>query len=71
MHSNNQRFAHWMEIEGLKDIDVARRMEIDVAYIWRIRLGKRAVADAFAWKFGKTYGFDLAQKLFRIEREPA
>lgn len=71
MHKNNERFANWMSACVLSDSDVAEKMKIDKAYIWRIRKGEREIADSFAWKFGQAYGFDLAQRLFSFDKEPA
>lgn len=69
------KFAAWMQFEGNTDSSVAKRVGVGTVYVWKLRHGKVALSDSFAWKFGRVYGFELAQKLFEArtaqEKEPA
>lgn len=61
------KFAAWMQFEGNTDSSVAKRVGVGTVYVWKLRHGKVALSPSFAWKFGRAYGFDLAQKLFANE----
>ena len=63
------KFAAWMQFEGNTDSSVAKRVGVGTIYIWKLRHGKVALSPSFARKFGEAYGFDLAKKLFGVERE--
>ena len=67
----NKRLADWMSAMQLNDRQVAESVGVDVAYVWRMRNGRIAVADSFAWKFAAAYGYDTARRLFQTERNPA
>jgi len=64
-------FAQWVKIMGYTDRQVGEKMGIDPALVWRVRNNKREPTDGFAWRFGKAYGFELAQRFFAPELEKA
>jgi len=66
-----ERLAQWMELMQLNDREVAERLGIDTAHVWRMRTGKRPVSGEFMWRFGQVYGFDVARGLFDNQRVPA
>lgn len=67
----SERLAQWMELMRLNDRQVAERVGIDTAYVWRMRTGKRPVSGDFMWRFGQKYGFDVARGLFDTEKVTA
>jgi len=67
----SERLAQWMELMRLNDRQVAERVGIDTAYVWRMRTGKRPVSGDFMWRFGQEYGFDVARGLFDTEKVTA
>lgn len=66
--SSNERLASWMKSMRLIDRDVAAATGVDTAHVWRIRKGKCAVPDSFAWKFAAAYGYETARRLFDAEK---
>jgi transcriptional regulator with XRE-family HTH domain len=64
-------FAQWCKIMGYTDRHVGDKMGVDPALVWRVRKGERQPTDGFAWRFGRAFGFELAQRFFEPEREKA
>ncbi len=71
LHDKNERFAAWMDVMRIGNTEVAKNMHISGIHVWKVKEGKAELSDSFAWKFGQAYGFDLAQRLFSTDREPA
>lgn len=53
--SPTERLTLWMERRGLKQVDLARQMNVSEATISLILNGRRAPTDAFAGRFAKTF----------------
>ena len=58
------QLSTWMSERALSLSDLARQMDLDYSYLWRIARGDRPVTDSFIGRFGQVFGFDEAGRVF-------
>lgn len=69
--SQTDKLIAWMQRQGLKQVDLARQMEISESTVSLILNGHRAPSDSFAGRFAKTYCHDDFVEVFGANGQPA
>jgi len=65
------RLSGWMQRHGLKQVDLARRMQLSESIISLILNGHREPTDAFVGRFAKTFSPDDFDAVFGCRECPA
>jgi transcriptional regulator with XRE-family HTH domain len=67
---NLTQLSTWMRERELSLADLARQMDLDYSYLWRIAQGERPITNSFIGKFSQVFGFDEAGRVFGNGQQP-
>ena len=65
----NKKLNEWISACHLSRRELADSLGLSSNYIWRLLSGNREVSDGFRWKFGKKYGFKVAENVLENGHE--
>lgn len=65
-----ERLIAWMQRQGLKQVDLARRMDLSESAISLILNGHREPTHSFAGRFFHTFGPEAAVEVFGMPSQP-
>jgi transcriptional regulator with XRE-family HTH domain len=56
----------WMKSVRMTRDELAKSIGYSSNLLWRILSGSRDITDAFRWRFGAVYGFDLVERVLGL-----
>lgn len=62
--TDRERLIAWMQENDMNGSELARRTGDHRSAIFMMTTGQREVNEAFKWRFGSAFGFDLAASIF-------
>jgi plasmid maintenance system antidote protein VapI len=72
--NDKERLLQWIKEQNISAARLANATGDHASAISMMTVGPREVSQAFKWRFGKAFGFDVAEQIFidePLERQTA